>query len=396
MMPRELMDRDPLALPRVPAPAPDGHPWRDRIVIAAFALGLALPGLALVITAERTTTRFENRPAAPWPSASSLRGFAPAFERAFADRFGGRDWLIQLHHAAVVAIFGASPVFNVMRGRDGWLYFLGEDGLSLDRAYRGTAQFPAGSIDATVTEFKRRHDWLADRGIGYVVMVVPDKFTIYPEALPAWVSRSTAPSPFDLVAQALAADGRVHFVDLRAALLAAKAREQVYYKSDSHWNYNGAMVAYAALLPEVARALPPAKAFAPAPAVRPEYVPGADFYSGDLAYMLGLPRLFREDDVAPLSKVLADAPRRCAQRVDAESAAGVEVYQCGQRGLPRAVVLRDSMAIPLIPLLSENFSRVLYVSDRKLDRALIEREQPDIVIEELVERSLHAPGALPM
>ena len=54
------------------------------------------------------------------------------------------------------------------------------------------------------------------------------------------------------------------------------------------------------------------------------------------------------------------------------------------------------MAISLIPLLSENFSRVVYVSSRSFDRALIEREKPDIVIEELVERTLHAPGAFPM
>jgi hypothetical protein len=54
------------------------------------------------------------------------------------------------------------------------------------------------------------------------------------------------------------------------------------------------------------------------------------------------------------------------------------------------------MAIALIPLLSENFSRAVYASTRELDRALIEREKPDIVIEELVERSLHAPGAFPM
>ena len=388
--------RDPLALPRVPAPAPDAYPWRDRIIAFAFVVGLAVPGLALIFTADRTTTRFENRPTTRWPSFTSPRGFAPAFERAFADRFGGRDWLIRMHHAAVVTLFGASPVFNVMRGHDGWLYFLGEDGLSLDIAYRGVAQFPVGSLAATVTEFKRRHDWLAVRGIGYVVMVVPDKFTIYPEALPAWVQRSAAPSPFDIVAQSLAADGRVQFIDLRAPLLAAKARAQVYYKTDSHWNYNGALVAYAALVPQIAQALPKGTNFVAAPAFRPRFDLGQDFYSGDLAYMLGLPRFFREDDVAPLRKVLAEAPRRCAQRVDGDRVAGVEIYECAQGGLARAVVLRDSMAIPLIPLLSENFSRVVYVSDRKLDRALIERERPDIVIEELVERSLHAPGALPM
>jgi hypothetical protein len=54
------------------------------------------------------------------------------------------------------------------------------------------------------------------------------------------------------------------------------------------------------------------------------------------------------------------------------------------------------MAIPLLPLLSENFSRVVYVSSRQLDPALILRERPDVVIEEMVERLLLAPAASPM
>jgi hypothetical protein len=47
-------------------------------------------------------------------------------------------------------------------------------------------------------------------------------------------------------------------------------------------------------------------------------------------------------------------------------------------------------------MLAENFSRVVFVSSRELDPALIERERPDIVIEEIVERALHVPGANPM
>ena len=94
--------------------------------------------------------------------------------------------------------------------------------------------------------------------------------------------------------------------------------------------------------------------------------------------------------------MLGDAGNRCARRTDKGEFPGFEFYACSKPGLPRAVILRDSMAIPLIPLLAENFSRVVFASTRKLDRALIERERPDIVIEELVERSLHAPGAMPM
>jgi len=56
--------------------------------------------------------------------------------------------------------------------------------------------------------------------------------------------------------------------------------------------------------------------------------------------------------------------------------------------LPRAVMFRDSYATHLIPFLSEYFQRIVYVWRYHFDRALIERERPDVVIEEMVERRL--------
>ena len=387
---------DPLSLPSVPAPAPADHPWRDRALAALFAFGLAWPGLALVSTWKTALTRFENRATAPWPAPAFTRDFAPAFERAFADRFGGRDFLVRLHHGTLLRAFGVSALATVLPGRDGWYFWLGEDGQSLARHYRGTASFSQNEVDGTVAELSRRREWLASLGIAYLVVAVPEKFTIYPEQLPAWVSAAPGPTPYDRVRDAIARDGRVPFVDLRPALREAKARERVYFKTDSHWNFNGATVGYGEIMRAVQQSLPPDKRAEIVPASRPAYVPGVDYYSGDLVQMLGLPSRVREDDVAPLGKILGDAAGRCARRLDKDEFPGFEFYACNKPGLPRAVILRDSMAIPLIPLLSENFSRVVYVSARKLDRALIERERPDIVIEEMVERSLHAPGALPM
>ena len=54
------------------------------------------------------------------------------------------------------------------------------------------------------------------------------------------------------------------------------------------------------------------------------------------------------------------------------------------------------MAIPLIPLLAENFRRSIYVGSRQLDPGFVLREHPDVVIEEMVERTLLAPAAVPM
>ena len=387
--------RDSLSLPPVPPPAPAMHAVRDRVVATLFALALALPLAALAFTWSRTTTPFEKRPMAPWPAFALSTTFPPAFESAFADRFGGRDRLIRWHHAALLELFGVSALTTVMHGSGGWYYWLGEDGLSLDRHYRGVAAFPQSYVDASVAELIRRRDWLATRSIAYVVAIVPEKFTIYPEFLPAWVGPPVQPSPHDRVVAAASGSG-LALLDLRPALRDAKTRERVYYQTDSHWNYLGAITGYEAIMREVQRALPPGRLPEIAGAPRPAHVPGVDFYSGDLIGMLGLPGRIREDDVAPFGKVMADGARSCARRIENPEAPGSETFVCDRPDLPRAVVYRDSMAIPLIPLLAENFSRVVFVSSRGFDAALIEREKPDIVIEEMVERTLHAPGAMPM
>jgi len=387
---------DPLALPAVPPPAPATHPRRDAVLAITFFLALALSGLGALRAPTQGTLALENRVLAPWPAPALTRQFASDFERAFADRFGARAALLRLHHLALIDAFHVSPAPNVLLGTDDWLYFLGEDGKSLDRHYRGTATVTDAEIAAVVAELSRRQRFLAGLGIPYVVMVVPEKSTIYPEHLPAWVSKSPAPSPFDRLVEAIRANGTVPFVDLRAPLRAAKSRGQVYYAGDSHWNLQGAAVGYDALMHEIQHALPPGRVQEIAPAAMPPYVAGTDFYWGDLARQIGLPTHFREPDYAPFAKVMADTTSRCARRIDPGADEGFEFYACDKPGLPRAVMYRDSMAIPLIPLLSENFSRVVYVGSRRLDPALILREKPDIVIEEMVERSLLAPAALPM
>ena len=59
----------------------------------------------------------------------------------------------------------------------------------------------------------------------------------------------------------------------------------------------------------------------------------------------------------------------------------------GASAEPRARVYRDSMADALIPMLAENFSRIVFISGRRLAPALIEREYPDVVMTQ------HPPGS---
>ena len=386
---------DPLALPRVPPPAPGEHRFRDIVACVLFAGAIAAMGVIGLTHRSAIALESENRTIAPWPVPAFTRDFATGFERAFADRFGARDALLRLHNRALVRAFGVSPAPNVLPGRDGWLYFMGEDGQSFDRYYRGIRPVYDAEIRRVLDELARRARFLAAHGIAYIVMIAPDKATIYPEHLPAWATQVAPRTPLDRLADAIRDDGTVRYVDVRAALRAAKARERVYYATDSHWNFLGASVAYAELMHALGDALSP-RSISPVPVALPAYVPGVDVYRGDLARMTGDVNHFGEPDYAPLGKVLASPDSRCARRIDAGEEPGVEWYACGHPGLPRALVYRDSMAIPLIPMLSENFSRVGYVSSHQPNPAFILRERPDVVIEEMVERAMLSPAATPM
>lgn len=377
-------------LPDRPRPAWFGNALATlfiAIIVAGFAGSFRTPP-AIDMSIENRTVE----PLPPFPeNRAALREFAARFERSFNDRFGLRAALVKFDHWAKAVVFGASPLSKVLIGKSGWLYFRGEDIRAFEQWYRGTAEIPDATIEALRDELLRRQAFLASRGIPYIFVIVPEKYSVYPEFLPDWATRITSRTPLDRLVTELARNPQLVFLDLRGPLGAAKGGDRLYYQTDSHWNYLGAMVGYRALMSRVQQSLPGLVA---APAKRPPYVPESDYYSGDLAQMLGLTRQFREADIAPLGRAAATPEARCAQRDTSPDAPGVETYVFICPNAPRfsAVVYRDSAAVWLRPLLPQNFSRTTLVSSPGLDPELVERLQPNIVIQELVERSL--PGLI--
>jgi len=52
----------------------------------------------------------------------------------------------------------------------------------------------------------------------------------------------------------------------------------------------------------------------------------------------------------------------------------------------RLIIFRDSFAIAWTPFLGYHFNRITYLWQYNLDTAWIERDKPDIVVTEMVER----------
>ncbi|MCH2187752.1 hypothetical protein MK280_18005, partial [Myxococcota bacterium] len=178
----------------------------------------------------------------------------------------------------------------------------------------------------------------------------------------------------------------VEVLDLLPILEEAKSDRQVFHRTDSHWNDEGAFVAYSAMLDRLSQMLPVLED-QPQPEMKRETseVPGLG-----LARIVGMAYEFPEEvttvqAVSPRSRIARKYRSRYEERLERLQpvAHGVE-----GSGYPRAVMFRDSFANALIPYLSENFERILYIWDRDVDVAQVDIEKPDIVIQEIVGRFL--------
>lgn len=378
----------PAGLAETGAPDPPLHRSLNTLLITFFLLGIGLPGASLLVGTRADDGLGEKRTLAALPAApvdpDALKRYPRRFEAYFADHFGFRTTLVRSYNE----VFGRWLRWgdeDVVFGKNGWLYYR-------DTAlrYRRAAPFDDQTLDAWVRTLQRRRDWLRDRGIEYVFAVSPNKDTIYPEFLPDHLAHHEGESRLDQLLRALRERTDVTIVDLRGPMLEAKPSfERLYHPADTHWNDFGAYVGYAALMQALTHQI---EVGGPTPleAFQRRSVPSLR----DLANMLGLPEDYPSESIAlslPGARSVVHDEPRYRDNPFAPPQAPARVGEIADPSLPRAVVFRDSFGDPLIPLLSEHFSRIVYIWSEQVDGSIIEAEHPDVVISAMNERKLIAP-----
>ena len=359
----------------------------DLFTVLCIGLFLWLPLLGLWVTPESRVSEMEKRLLAPAPSPGwdwqSWLRLPTQTDRWFDDHMGFRQPLIHNHARLMIRLFQKSSSEKLILGQGGWLYF--GDRNAVDH-YRGVAPLSPSELERWQRVLEKRRDALAERGIPYLLVLVPDKNLIYPEFMPENLPRATTVHPLDQLVRHMNENSDVEVLDLRTALETAKAHGPVFHRTDSHWNDEGATVAYSAIIDRLAEILPPIQDQPSLEFTRTNaQEPGLG-----LARIVGMAYEFPEDvttvEVAsPRSKITRKHRARYDERLESLKpvAHGVEAS-----GYPRAVMFRDSFGNALIPYLSEHFERILYVWDRDVDTRVIDIEQPDVVIQEIVGRFL--------
>jgi alginate O-acetyltransferase complex protein AlgJ len=360
----------------------------ERMIVVIFLAALSLPLTGMVLNLDRDAPSGENRTLAARPQlrwdAASLRALPEQLTRYFEDHFAFRVRLVRWQAIVRLQALGVSPSASVIKGRDGWLFYA-DDGAMED--YAEAPPFTGAELELWRHTLQDISDWLRAQGIAYLFVIPPDKHVIYPEYMPDTIRRA-AISRIDQLVSDLRQRSTVRVLDLRPALLAAKARERLYHRTDTHWNDRGAFVGYQSIVDALTEEIPGLR-----PASRSAFEPRVVRSAGlDLAGMLGLTEVLGEEDLVLVPRRPATARILEPQHPNRRLTHARIVTEAPNRG-PRAVVFMDSFGPGLVPFLSEDFSRVVYLWQDNMDPQVVQQEGPQVVIQEWVGRALstHVP-----
>jgi len=182
------------------------------------------------------------------------------------------------------------------------------------------------------------------------------------------------------------------FLDLKAILMKAKEERQIYFRTDSHWNLDGSLVADRAIIEHLQQWFPQLQTLELSDLKRSEI-----YYRGDLAILMHV-----QGAIGEKVSVL-EMKEPCRNKKDQKLAGFVnknkqlandarflpEVNGCEGKGL-KALVIHDSFGNFLRPYLSEQFGEVIYMNYSTFSgmKEWIVQERPDVVIDQRVARNL--------
>jgi alginate O-acetyltransferase complex protein AlgJ len=357
----------------------------NTVLIGLFMTILWLPTLDTFFHLDWTLARSENRALAAFPKTPSdwheLRGYVAGLEAYFNDHFGCRKCLVQWYNKVRWSVFRIENTRNVLVGKDGWLFYTQAE--MIDH-YSGLLQFTPEQLHDWKVLLEKRRDWLVRRGIAYLFVVTPDKHTIYPEELPDWVKKVRPQTKLDQFVAYMRTNSTVPVLDQREVLIQARQTCPTYYKTDVHWNFFGGFVAYQQLVQTLAKQRPGLEPLPLTAFTLTNAIPTAGDFArgGDMARMLGLTMI--ESNYYTLTPKI-ELPQFTFKEPPPERVHEPR-FTNNPQAKGRMIIFHDSFALNWIQFLGYQFNQVTYLWKYDLDPVYVERDKPDIVVNEMNER----------
>ncbi len=321
----------------------------------------------------------EKRALAGLPVLFNEKGFNESFpedaEAFLSDHYAFKPQLVTADAILREKLFGESVSDQVIVGRDGWLYFTPtlQDFLAMDT-------LSDNELDRIVRTLEIQNRALAERGVGFLFTVAPNKASIYPEHMPSYYHPTGNKNNYDKLYDRLGSSDIVS-LDLRSMLrtqaLGENPEQALYLRLDSHWTDKGALLAYQSITSEITARMP--ELFLPDYSDRS--VEKREIINGDLSQML-YPAARMKD-----TQFFYDLPQNYSSARTIRTMEDLLIETSCENGQGGLLMFRDSFANALIPFFSDAFARATYSRAIPYDYRLLNADT-DVVVFEIVERNI--------
>ncbi len=396
----------------------------NKLFIVAFFMLIALPYFQLesrfFSEIQLNEKRKKVEKPTPYFSYQSINRFKVTlanFSKYFEDNFGFRDSFIFLYKAFHFKIFNLSLSSSVLLGKDGWLFYdyviprkivLPDEkeiyiDLSLALAYNempkvkeahqafrkeiisipdflGLVPFSDSELYDLKIKLESTEKFFREKNIKFLVVLPPNKQTIYPENLPEWILKiGKNKTRLDQIIQYMNENSHFKIHDYRNVLMENKIKQTLYRKIDTHLNDHGDFLISNEIIQNLN--IPRQKKFE----LHEFKIQDQIFETGDLLDFLGTPGLLSETRTQyrfknPISKSCGREKTSFGEKY---------CFQSSDKSLPSLLVYGDSFALNFSKFLQERFKKLTVItSNLEIKEDFLDKEKPDIVIVEKLERFL--------
>ncbi len=333
------------------------------IFISIFIVLCLIPSVGMLIFGEAQPAANEvltGRPSVTTRSGELNLSFLSDVSDYIADRFAFRQELATAWAGVNAKLLGTSVEEQVILGSDGWLYF--SDTLP---DYMGQGMSDT-ELRYLANDLALMQEYIVSQGKHFIFTIAPNKNSIYSEHMPEYIENRHSESNAARVGAYLDAAG-VNYLDLLDIL---GNEENLYYKTDTHWNSRGAALAADGLLNMLDR--------------------GGDYSTASFAVS--------EEHRGDLYEMLYPAGRATETATvyggefsyvcesDPNGGNAITIKTSCDGGSGGLMCWRDSFGIALYPYLAQSFVAATF--SRSADYNLTLADSADTVIIELVERNL--------
>jgi alginate O-acetyltransferase complex protein AlgJ len=294
------------------------------------------------------------------------------------EQFFQRDLLIQYYNQLRLTIGDRVFSPSVLVAENDWLEYTGDPNLN---DYQNAIPLTEDTLNKLNKRFKQVDTYAQENNIEILVVIAPNKATIYPENLPIQIKKLGDKSRLDQITEFIPVYSNIRLLDLRESLNKAKQKQDIYYKTDTHWNSFGAYQAYLEIIKALSQDYIELQ-----PVDMSVYQFTESYTTRDLANLIKAKQI-KEVGLIPT------IPTNAAKRINVTVSDGyMETVWTQNESMPTALIYHDSFGrVSLNEYLALNFSRSYFIHNKSSEyftHDTIEYLHPNIIIIELAERNI--------